>query len=308
MLLAIVGATGTGKSELALDVAGQLRAAGQPAEIINTDAMQLYRGMDIGTAKLSLEERRGIPHHLLDVLTVRDEASVAWFQVEARAKIAEIESRGAVPILVGGSTLYASSVLFDLRFPARNDEVRARLEAELAEVGSRVMHERLRAADAEAASAIDPANGRRVVRALEVIESGAGRVSGELSNNKRLVHPAVIAHVREDRETLVQRLDVRVVAMWQRGILDEVRALRDEWGQFGTTAARAIGYAQAAGQIDGALTEQEAIAETQALTRKYARRQVSWFRRYRQAIDVSAGDPTAARRLAESLQRTRPGA
>ncbi|HEU4808653.1 MAG TPA: tRNA (adenosine(37)-N6)-dimethylallyltransferase MiaA, partial [Homoserinimonas sp.] len=169
-LVVIVGATGTGKSDLSLDLAEQLAAAGRPAEIVNADAMQLYRGMDIGTAKLALDERRGIPHHLLDVLDITKEASVADYQVDARAAISTIVARGGTPILVGGSGLYVSSVIYDFQFPGTDPQVRARLEAELLELGPGLLYQRLRTLDPEAAAAIGPHNGRRLVRAIEVIE------------------------------------------------------------------------------------------------------------------------------------------
>jgi len=179
-LWAVVGATGTGKSDFALDLAGRLREQGNPAEIVNADAMQLYRGMDIGTAKLPVEERRGIPHHLLDVRDITEEAAVAWYQPLARAAIAEIHARGGDAILVGGSGLYVSSVVFDFRFPPRDPAIRARLEGELDELGAGALLERLRAADPETATRIDPRNGRRIVRAA----CGARAVASVISPDR----------------------------------------------------------------------------------------------------------------------------
>lgn len=278
---AIVGATGTGKSDLALRLAEALRETGNPAEIVNADAMQLYRGMDIGTAKLSVDERRGIPHHLFDVREVTQDAAVAWYQPLARAAIAGIHARGGDAVLVGGSGLYVSSVIFDFRFPPRDPEVRERLERELDEQGAGALFARLQQADAVTAARVDPKNGRRIVRALEVIEQGAQTHGAALPDEPLLWHPRTrILGVSADRAELVARLDARVKRMWEQGMLDEAARLRADGIERGTTAPRAIGYAQALAQLAGEMTETEAIAETQALTRRYARRQVSWFKRY----------------------------
>ncbi|WP_315900823.1 tRNA (adenosine(37)-N6)-dimethylallyltransferase MiaA [Microbacterium esteraromaticum] len=278
---AVVGATGTGKSEFALELAEALRQQGNPAEIVNVDAMQLYRGMDIGTAKLSPAERRGIPHHLFDVRDVTEEAAVAWYQPLARAAAADIHSRGGDAILVGGSGLYVSSVIFDFRFPPRDPAVRARLESELAERGPGVLLERLTQRDPAAAARIDPKNPRRIVRALEVLEQGGQTHGAALPERPELWHPHTrIIGLHAPREVLVERLDRRVERMWRDGMLQEVEALRERGLERGATAARAIGYAQALAQVRGEKSEADAIAETQALTRRYARRQVSWFKRY----------------------------
>ena len=280
-LWAVVGATGTGKTALSLDLAEALAARGRAAEIVNADAMQLYRGMDIGTAKLPAAERRGIPHHLFDVLDVTEDAAVAWYQAAARVAIAEIHGRGADAVLVGGSGLYVSSVLFDFRFPPRDEEVRARLEAELDHRGPGAVYARLRELDPSTAEKVDPRNGRRIVRALEVLELGERTHGAMLPQEPVLWHRATeIVGVAVPREELVQRLDARVEAMWRDGLVDEVRALRERGLEQGVTARRAIGYAQALAELAGEMTEAEAIAETQALTRRYARRQVSWFKRY----------------------------
>jgi tRNA dimethylallyltransferase len=293
-LVAVVGATGTGKSELSLAIAEGLGAQGTPVEIVNADAMQLYRGMDIGTAKLALAERRGIPHHLIDVLEPREEASVARYQTEARAVIDGILARGAVPILVGGSGLYASSVVYDFRFPGTDDVIRARLEGELATSGPGVLFERLRERDPAAATAIGPHNGRRIVRALEVIELTGEPFGAGLPEDGATWRPTVTIGLRLERERLVPRLDARVEGMWRAGLVAEVARLRP--AGFGTTASRAIGYAQALRQLDGELDEAAAIAETQALTRRYARRQVSWFGRSRDTVWLEADDPDRAER------------
>lgn len=288
-LWAVVGATGTGKTGLSLDLAEALAARGRPAEIVNADAMQLYRGMDIGTAKIPPAERRGIPHHLFDALAVTDEAAVAWYQDAARAVIGEVHARGADAILVGGSGLYVSSVVWDFRFPPRDEALRARLEAELESEGAGALFARLRAADPAAAERIDARNGRRVVRALEVLAQGGRTHGGSLPEEPVLWHPATrLIAARIDREDLVPMLDARVEGMWAAGLVEEVEALREEGLENGVTAGRAIGYAQALAQLRGAMTRDEAVAETQALTRRYARRQVSWFRRYADARWVDA--------------------
>lgn len=280
-LWAVVGATGTGKTALSLDLAERLAGElGRPAEIVNADAMQLYRGMEIGTAKLPPAARRGIPHHLFDELEPDEEAAVAGYQPVARALVEQILSRGHDAILVGGSGLYVSSVVFDFRFPPRDDVLRAGLEREQAAEGSGPLLERLRRLDPAAAAAVDARNPRRVVRALEVALLG-GEAQVTLPERPILWRDDTrIVGVTCERAELVERLDRRVERMWADGLLDEVRALIPRGIERGKTASRAIGYAQALAQLRGDMVESEAIAETQALTRRYARRQVSWFRRY----------------------------
>ncbi|QEO13295.1 tRNA (adenosine(37)-N6)-dimethylallyltransferase MiaA [Agromyces intestinalis] len=292
-LIAIVGATGAGKSAFALDLAEAFARDGRPAEVVNADAMQLYRGMDIGTAKLAVDERRGIPHHLLDVLDVTEEASVARYQPAARDTIDAITARGAVALLVGGSGLYVSGVIHDFRFPGTDATIRARLERELAAQGPGLLHARLRAIDADTAAAVDAQNGRRIVRALEVIELTGEPKAARLPDEPVPWRPHRIVHLRADRATLVERLDRRVELMWRDGIVDEVRGLVSLGIEHGATARRAIGYQQALAQLDGAMTEADAIAETQQLTRVYARRQVSWFKRYVAAYVVDPDDRDA---------------
>lgn len=279
-LVAVVGATGTGKTARSLDIADAVARLGHRAEIVNCDAMQLYRGMDIGTAKASVDERRGHPHHLLDVLEPWQDAAVPAYRDAALAVIAGIEERGAVPILVGGSGLYASSVLYDFEFPATDAALRATLESELEQHGAAAMHARLLAVDAAAAAAIGPHNGRRLVRALEAVTLTGEPFRVGLPPEESLVRRTIIQHQRADRAELVARLDARVAAMWALGIVEEARALREAGIERGTTAQQAIGYRQALDQLDGRIDEAEAIASTQALTRRYARRQVSWFQRY----------------------------
>ncbi|MEY9953171.1 tRNA (adenosine(37)-N6)-dimethylallyltransferase MiaA [Leifsonia sp. EB34] len=279
-IVAIVGATGTGKTELSLALAEALRERGQAAEVVNADAMQFYRGMDIGTAKLPPAEWRGVPHHLFDVLDVTEEATVARYQPEARRVVGEILGRGATPILVGGSGLYVSSVIFDFRFPGTDPQLRARLEAELAAQGPGMLFRRLADVDPEAATRIGSSNGRRIVRALEVAELTGQSVSGALPDEPQYWRPTVVLGLAAPREELVLRLDARVERMWRDGLTDEVRRLIPLGLEDGVTARRAIGYAQALAEVKGELTRAEAIAATQQLTRRYARRQVSWFKRY----------------------------
>ncbi|GAA2233243.1 tRNA (adenosine(37)-N6)-dimethylallyltransferase MiaA [Herbiconiux moechotypicola] len=289
-LVAVVGATGTGKSEFSLRVADALDREGRAAEVINADAMQLYRGMDIGTAKLTAAERSGVPHHLLDVLDVTDEASVAAYQPAARAAIDEVLARDAVPVLVGGSGLYVSSVIHDFRFPARDEAVRLRLEDELERVGAAGLYERLHAIDPEAAERVGGYNGRRLVRALEVVELTGEPLSGTLPETPIPWRTTTLVRIGVERARLVERLDRRVERMWDAGLVEEARSLVGRGLRDGVTASRAIGYAQALAQLDGTATAEEAIADAQALTRRYARRQVSWFKRYERALDVDGLD------------------
>ncbi|MGO4103309.1 tRNA (adenosine(37)-N6)-dimethylallyltransferase MiaA [Leifsonia sp. YAF41] len=298
-MVAIVGPTGTGKSELSLDLAERLIDRGQPAEIVNADAMQLYRGMDVGTAKLSVDERRGIPHHLLDVLEVTDEATVANYQRDARSAIDEIRARGAVPILVGGSGLYVSSVVFDFKFPGTDPELRARLEAELLTDGPGLLYARLKEIDPVAASRIGSSNGRRLVRALEVIAITGEPHSAALPDEPVYWRPTCTLGLTAERAELTPRLDERVLRMWESGLLGEVEQLIPAGLERGVTASRAIGYAQALGQLHGTLTEAEAIEQTQQLTRRYARRQVSWFKR---GVDTRWIASTATDRVEQALQ------
>jgi tRNA dimethylallyltransferase len=296
MLIVIVGATGTGKSGLSLDLGELIRSQGTPVEIVNADAMQLYRGMDIGTAKLPVDERRGIPHHLLDVLDPRDEASVSIYQADARAAITGILDRGAVPMLVGGSGLYVSSVVYDFQFPATDPVIRARLEQELLDRGPGLLYRDLAEVDPDAAAAIGPHNGRRLVRALEVVELTGKPFGSGLPAESDYWMPTTCLGLNTPRELLVQRLDERVGQMWRNGLVEEARAL--ETTGLGVTASRAIGYAQAFGQIRGEFSEAEAIEQTRVLTRKYARRQVGWFRRYPKTswLDSDSPDRVAAAR------------
>ena len=272
-LVAVVGPTATGKSDLAVDLALALGG-----EVVNADAMQLYRGMDIGTAKLTHGQRRGVPHHQLDVLDVRDEATVAGYQRHARADLAAITARGRRPLLVGGSGLYLRAVLDRLEIPPTDPVVRAGLEAELDDVGPRVLHRRLADADPAAAAAILPGNARRVVRALEVIAITGQPFSATLPAAEYAA-PAVQLGLRLDRDELDRRIEQRVDRMWADGLVDEVRALLPAGLAQGRTAPRALGYAQVLDLLAGRCTEPEAREATVRATRRFARRQESWFRR-----------------------------
>lgn len=289
-IIAIVGPTGVGKTDFSLEIARALEERGHGVEIVNADAMQLYRGMDIGTAKIGYGERTAFPHHLIDVLNPDEESSVSDYQRHAREIIDHICSRGNVAILVGGSGLYVSSVLFNFDFPGRNPEVRDKLERELKERGLEQLHQRLVDIAPDVAQRIDPHNARRVIRALEVLEiSGDSEALGTLPNQE-LWRSTVILGLTEEREKLVKRLDERVEGMWNQGMISEVSSLIPLGIREGITASRAIGYAQALAQIDGVLTQEEAIEQTQALTRRFARRQVSWFKRYEGVTWLNSGD------------------
>lgn len=259
--MAVVGPTATGKSDLGVALARELGA-----EVVNADSMQLYRGMDIGTAKLSLEERQGVEHHLLDVWDVSQTASVADYQERARALL-----EGRPKVFVGGSGLYLRAALDLLDFPGTDPELRARLEAELEEHGPGPLHARLAALDPDAARRMEPSNGRRIVRALEVVTL-TGAMPGELTAYESFVPTTYLGL---DREDLAERVSVRVDRMWEQGLLDEVAGL----GPLGVTASRALGYAQAGRQLAGELTEEQAREQTVTATRRFVRRQRSWFRR-----------------------------
>ena len=271
-LIAVVGPTASGKSDLALDIEQRLGG-----EIGNADAMQLYRGMDIGTAKVPAQERRGIAHHQLDVLDVREEASVAAYQREARLDVAGIRSRQHRAILVGGSGLYVRAALDRLEIPPTDPAVRARLEGELAADGVAAMHTRLRRSDPVAAQAIQPKNERRIVRALEVIELTGGPFSATLPTREYRL-PTVTVGLRVPRPDLDERIAARVHRMWDAGLLDEVRRLDANGLREGRTAAKALGYSQALSHLDGVLSAAQAIEDTITSTRRFARRQESWFR------------------------------
>lgn len=278
LVIAIVGATASGKSELSLRVAAAL-----DGEVVNADSMQLYRGLDIGTGKLASAERARIPHHLLDIWDVSESASVTEYQRLARAAIAGILARGRTPILVGGSGLYVRAAIDRLEFPGTDSRLRAALERELAEIGPRALHSRLARADPAAAEAILPSNGRRIVRALEVMELSGQRFSARLPEYSS-VWPTVQIGLDVPRPELDQRIDRRVRQMWLAGLAAEVRGLASPENpggglRAGRTACRALGYAQVLRYLDGEWTQEEAQDQTVRATRRFARRQESWFRR-----------------------------
>jgi tRNA dimethylallyltransferase len=268
-----------GKSSLALALAEALTADARPAEIVNADSMLLYRGMDIGTAKPTASELARVPHHLIDVLDITETATVAEFQALARTAIADCAARGVVPILVGGSALYVRAVLDDFQFPGTDPELRAALEVELAQVGPEVLHARLAERDPAAGAAILPGNGRRVVRALEVIALTGGPFSASLPARRYLLPDVRQIGLDLDRPSLDARIAERVDAMWAAGFVAEVRRLAERGLREGLTASRALGYAQILRFMEGELTEDQARDATITGTRKFARRQDSWFRR-----------------------------
>jgi tRNA dimethylallyltransferase len=272
-VVAVVGPTATGKTALAVQLAHRLGG-----EVVNADSMQLYRGMDIGTAKPTPEERAGVPHHLLDVWHVREPASVAEYARSARQVIDRLRAAGVVPLLVGGSGLYVRAVLDDLQFPGTDPALRARLEAELAAEGAAALHARLAGVDPAAAAAVLPSNGRRIVRALEVVELTGGPFRATLPE-PRPHYPAVVVGLDRDPAELDERVRARVDRMWAAGFVAEVEALAADGLREGPTASRALGYAQVLDQLAGALGADEAREATVRATRRFVRRQRSWFRR-----------------------------
>lgn len=285
-LVVVAGPTATGKSELALRLAEETSG-----EIVNGDALQLYRGMDIGTAKLTPAERRGIPHHLLDVLDVTDTATVAAYQADARAAVEDVLSRGRTPILVGGTGLYLQSVVDELEFPATDADLRRRLEEEMATVGEDVLHRRLTVLDPDAAARIEPRNGRRVVRALEVIELTGRPFSATMPTRGAFRYDAIWFCLDRDTAELDERIRRRVDLMVEQGLLDEVAELAGRGLREGVTASRALGYQQMLAVLDGTMTLPDAVGETVTGTRRYVRRQRSWFRRDQRQIWLAADDP-----------------
>jgi tRNA dimethylallyltransferase len=274
----LVGPTASGKSGLAIALAERLLAVGQPVEIVNADSMLVYRGMDIGTAKPTAEERARVQHHLLDILDVTETATVAEFQHRARAAIADCRAREVVPIVVGGSALYVRAIVDQLDFPGTDPVLRARLETELADLGAEALHRRLAAIDPAAAAAILPANGRRIVRALEVIELTGRPFAARLPERRYALPGVVQVGLAIERPALDSRIEQRVDAMWAAGLVEEVRRLAEHGLRDGLTASRALGYRQVLDLLDGEVDEAEARRRTVAATRRFARRQDSWFR------------------------------
>jgi tRNA dimethylallyltransferase len=312
--LAIIGPTGTGKSQLALDFAERVErlTGGIGAEIVNADAMQLYRGMDIGTAKLPVEQRRGIAHHQLDVLDVTETATVARYQRDAAADVEAIAARGAVPIIVGGSMLYIQSLLDDWSFPATDAAVRARWEQRLAEVGVGRLHAELACRDPAAAASILPTDARRTVRALEVVELTGQPFAASAPRIGAPRWDTVIVGLDCDTAILDERLARRTEKMFDQGLVGEVTALLDEGLRDGVTAARALGYAQVIAALDaggaaGPSADQlrDAREQTYVGTRRYVRRQRSWFRRDHrvQWLDVGPSTPPESAAVVDAAVR-----
>ena len=273
--IVICGATATGKSDLAVSLAKEIGA-----EIVNADSMQIYKGMDIGTAKLSPDERGGITHHLLDVLNVTQDATVAWYQELARAAVADIHSRGKDAIIVGGTGLYIKSILDDLNFPDTDAVIRQKLTEEAKEFGIVQLFQRLEQLDPAAAAAIDRQNERRVIRALEVIEITGKPFTANLPREDSSLYPDALQFgLVMDRTELGTRVEARVDQMWQKGFVAEVDRLIEDGITRATTARRALGYAQIIAMRNGEITESVAIEETKRATRQYVRRQETWFSR-----------------------------
>lgn len=282
--IAVVGPTATGKSDLGIALAEKLGG-----EVVNADASQLYRGMDIGTAKVTQAEREAVPHHLLDVLDVTETASVAAYQRHARQVVEEIQAAGKIPILVGGSGLYVQAVLDDLEFPGTDPRIRARLEQELDTVGAPLMHERLAALDPVAAGAILPSNGRRVVRALEVIELTGRPFSATMPKPGPARYGTILVGLDREPAELDARIDARVTRMFAAGFVDEVRELEELGLRDGLTASRALGYQQVLAAFDGEYDLEEAAVLTAQGHRRFVRRQRSWFRRDKRITWLDAG-------------------
>jgi tRNA dimethylallyltransferase len=294
-VIAIVGPTAAGKSGLSLRLARLL-----DGEIVNADSMQLYRGMDIGTAKLPPAQREGVPHHLLDIWEVTRTANVAEYQRLARRAIDAIHARGRLPIVVGGSGLYVRAVIDNLDFPGTDPELRKRLEHELAQSGPAALHARLARLDPAAAEAILPGNGRRIVRALEVLELSGRPFSATLPSYEA-VYDAVQVGVEVPRDRLDERITARVAGMWRAGLVAEVRGLAEVGLRDGKTASRALGYAQVLRFLDGHWSQEQAAEQTVKATRRFARRQLSWFRRDPRITWLSAGEPDLAGRAMATI-------
>lgn len=303
-VVVINGPTASGKTGLAVSVALALHAQGRPAEVVNTDSMLVYRGMDIGTAKPSLAERCGVRHHLIDILEVTDEASVALLQRLARAAIADCRARGVVPILVGGSALYVHAIVDEFSFPATDPVLRAGLEAELAQVGAAALHARLVELAPDVAAGILPGNGRRIVRALEALEL-TGTFSSQLPQWRYAIEPVLQYGLELPRDELDARIAQRVEAMWSAGLVAEVAALERQGLRNGRTASRAIGYRQVLSYLAGECTQDEAEQATIQVTRRFARKQLGWLRRDQRIVWLRPG-PEATDAIVSDLQGRLP--
>ncbi|MFC4945618.1 tRNA (adenosine(37)-N6)-dimethylallyltransferase MiaA [Pseudonocardia sp. GCM10023141] len=285
-LIVVCGPTATGKSDLGLALAAE-----RDGEVINADAMQLYRGLDVGTAKLGVSERRGVPHHLLDVLDVTETASVAHYQSAARAAIEAVRAAGRTPVLVGGSGLYVQSVVDELEFPGTDPALRAELEAELAAAGSGALHARLAAVDPAAAQVMLPSNGRRIVRALEVIALTGRPYPARLPEAVAPRYDAVLIGVERPNADLDVRIARRVARMFAAGLVDETRGLLERGLRTGVTAARALGYQQVVAALDGDGDLDRTAVDTVLATRRFVRRQRSWHRRDKRIHWLDASEP-----------------
>ncbi len=299
-IVAVVGCTASGKTGLSLDLAQALGG-----EIVNTDAMQVYRGMDIGTAKLPGPERRGITHHLLDLLGVTEPLTVADFQVRARGVIAQLRGNGTTPVLVGGSALYTRAILDRFEFPGTDEAVRAGWEAELAAVGASELHRRLAELDPQAAARIEPDNGRRIVRALEVIELTGAPYSATLPQLEYADPRTVQVGLAIDRPTLDRRIEQRVEQMFAAGFADEVQRLLELGLAEGRTASRAIGYREVVAALEGELSLDEARERTVIATRQFARRQDAWWRKDARISWVPFDAPDRVERAMEAMEAVR---
>lgn len=299
-VVVINGPTASGKTGLAVDVALAMLGQGQPAEVVNTDSMLVYRGMDIGTAKPSLDERRGVRHHLIDILQITDEASVARLQELARAAIADCRARGAVPILVGGSALYVHAIVDEFSFPATDPVLRAELEAELEQEGAAALYARLVERAPEVAAGILPGNGRRIVRALEALEL-TGTFSSQLPQWRYALEPVLQYGLELPRDELDARIAERVEAMWRAGLVAEVAELERQGLRNGRTASRAIGYRQVLSHLAGECTQDEAKQATIQVTRRFARKQLGWLRRDQRIVWLQPG-PEVAEAIVSDLQ------
>ncbi len=296
-LIVLNGPTASGKTRLAVDLAHKL---GRRAEIVNGDAMLIYRGMDIGSAKPSLAERGGVPHHLIDVLDITQTASVADFQSMARLKIAEIRSRDGIPILVGGSNLYVRAVVDEFDFPGTDPIIRQRWDSQLERIGSQALHEILASKAPAAAKEIEPGNGRRIVRALEIFEL-TGRVSARLPEHRYALNNVHQFGLRLSRQALDQRIAERVDNMWSAGLVAEVTHLAELGLRDGLTASRGLGYRQVLAYLDGEITETQAKQQTIDATRRFSRKQLGWFRRDPRISWLYAGDPENSAKIIRSL-------
>lgn len=302
-LVALLGPTASGKSSLAVGLAELLADEGIPAEIVNADSMLVYRGMDIGTAKPGPDELARVPHHLVDVLDITTTSSVALVQTMARHAIEDCRERDVLPLVVGGSALYSRAVLDELDIPPTDPAVRARLEADLEELGSRALHDRLAERDPRAAASILPGNGRRIVRALEVVEL-TGSFSATMPQGRFHIPGTVEIGLNLSRDDLDRRIAERVDRMWRDGLVDEVRRLAGRGLRQGRTASRALGYRQVLQYLDGMIDEDRARLDTVVRTRRFARKQLMWYRRDPRIRWFDALSPRLVEQVAEGMRLT----